>query len=324
MRFNHTLMNSTLSGWTDRIASVLPCKYALVIAGSYTHSMRPGSAVKSEEPTKLNQRTKRTVKPKVGSLECHLYERIWTKSMAGYESFPIASELECRTLVLTNECAKSRLRKSHADAERRGHVPVKLLWCSIDRDRFKIGRVSGTSGGCECTKIGACRCGREGSAGRLEAWWLVRFGIGREARVEESRGIRVDGAGEEHQPIGEDVRGESGILFRRHLKKRRKDSKDSPQDSMTINPCMLKVDSGRPICAYNDLELYWKVVGTIVLLSSPQFHTHLIIPSVCTSSNLFPSFSQLVCPAHVVAAQVANGVGCRVVETYDKQSFVHN
>ena len=42
---DRTVVKSTLSRWMDRIASVLPCMKDLVMAGSYTHSIRPTTSI---------------------------------------------------------------------------------------------------------------------------------------------------------------------------------------------------------------------------------------------------------------------------------------
>lgn len=48
MQRRRAFVNSTLSGWTVRIASVRPCKKDFVIAGSYVDSVRPVSNLESE------------------------------------------------------------------------------------------------------------------------------------------------------------------------------------------------------------------------------------------------------------------------------------
>jgi hypothetical protein len=74
----HTLVNSTLSGCTERIASVRPCKNDLVIAGSYTHSILPSTKppqyqyiIRTESKKKNTHHKAQNTPPETPSAQTH-------------------------------------------------------------------------------------------------------------------------------------------------------------------------------------------------------------------------------------------------------------
>lgn len=108
-----TLVNSTLSSCTVRIASVRPCKNAFVIAGSYVHSVRP----KGNQHHERYKQDKLTIQAKVRCLERHLNERVRAEPMAGNKILAISFKLQCLTVVLTDQVAQPRLCEPDSDTD---------------------------------------------------------------------------------------------------------------------------------------------------------------------------------------------------------------
>lgn len=77
----HTLTKSALCGCTVRIASVLPCKNAFVIAGSYVHSILPTTQsnqttisthpIQNKSGEKETYHTTQTTPPETPSAQTH-------------------------------------------------------------------------------------------------------------------------------------------------------------------------------------------------------------------------------------------------------------
>jgi hypothetical protein len=120
----------------DRIASVLPCKNAFVIAGSYTHSTRPADYCQIIFYNRVSNQ-KLTIEPKVRCLERHLHKGIGAEPMAGNEVLTIAFELQSLAVVLADQVTDPRLRKPYARAQFWGEVPLQLLRRGIDLVRWR-------------------------------------------------------------------------------------------------------------------------------------------------------------------------------------------
>lgn len=131
--------------------------------------------------------------------------------------------------------------------------------------------------------------------------------------MEECGGRGVDGACEEHQAFGEYVRRKPRrcSLTRSIARK----AEDAPKDCVSINTCMLKIDAGCSIGAYNDLKLdidteniQYRVITHNTELPTLSYHLFVHVPTCSPPSRLYvphkkllhrsPTFSGVVSSRH--------------------------
>ena len=141
--------------------------------------------------------------------------------MARDEHLPISLKFQRLTVILTNQVTQPRLCEPDARSQFRTKDPFELL-----RGRIEVLEID----------VLAWR----GRRNAVNFWcvlrWLIRPGVGREGSVEEGRGSWVDGSCEEHEIVREDVGCKA-------------------EDSVSIDTCVLKVDTCRAIRTDDDLKL---------------------------------------------------------------------
>ena len=158
--------------------------------------------------------------------------------MAGDKVLSIPLEFQSLAIVLTYQVAQPRLCKPDSDTDLRRERP----------NEFGGTCIVSIQGGSDARDGRNLAVPPRSSLGRL-----VRLCMRRERRMEECRCRRVDGARQEHEALCEHIRCKSDNLVSRI---RRVHIERIPENSVTIDTGMLKVDSSCPIRTNDDLKLF--------------------------------------------------------------------